>query len=163
MNCEEYLQFLHPETISTKPNCLPMKGTCVSLLFFLILHFNTNAQLRIGILGGLHQSDVKETNQLPNNSKLQQGYSPRTGVHFGFIADLPFSKNSPLFFQPGVMITSKGRKYADSVVVSNQPLYQVRKHYVNYIDIPLNLVVKFKVGARAKLFFWCRSICVFFL
>ncbi|MEI9945185.1 MAG: hypothetical protein WDN26_13330 [Chitinophagaceae bacterium] len=80
-------------------------------VFFVTASF---AQLRIGILGGVHQSEITETNNLPNWSSIKDNYSPRTSGHFGFIADLPFGKKGTVCFQPAVIFSGKGRKYAET-------------------------------------------------
>jgi OmpA-OmpF porin, OOP family len=103
----------------------------------------TSAQVRVGILGGAHQSEVLEENDLPNFDDFKKGYSKRTGAHFGFIADMPFSPKSKLYFQPAVIFQAKGRKYSDSMMVGLDPVYITAQQYLNYIDVPLNLVYKF--------------------
>ena len=108
------------------------------------------AQLRIALVAGAHQADVIEENDLPDFSQTKQGYSTRLGAHFGFIADLRLSTRSNFYFQPGVVFHNKGRKFADSLSNSSGDFYQTRKQFVNYIDLPLNLVYKIKLGAKSK-------------
>jgi outer membrane protein OmpA-like peptidoglycan-associated protein len=120
--------------------------------------------MRIGILGGFQQSTVIEKNNLPDWNELKSRYKKRGGAQIGFLADLPFSKDSRLFFQPAVIFSQKGRKYSfakDSTVVFDIPLSpddsivntvysETRKQYQNYIDIPLNLVYKFPLSKKTS-------------
>jgi outer membrane protein OmpA-like peptidoglycan-associated protein len=123
--------------------------------------FFSNGQLRIGIAGGPHLSGVIETNNLPGWDSIQNNYERRTTGHFGFVADLPLSSTSKLFFQPGVLFTAKGRSYLgsyDSLVKlrSNPDSFGTKqyiekgKQFINYIEAPLNLVLKLNLGKKAK-------------
>ncbi len=121
------------------------------LLLLLVLTgvIYSNAQIRVAVVAGGHQSTVIEENNIPVFDSIKGFFSGRIGIHGGFLADIPFSSKSNFSFQPGVIYHQKGRKFsqtftpgADSIV--NQKSTQ----YVNYIDLPLNLVLKF--GKKAK-------------
>ncbi len=127
-----------------------MKGMILAAVLCVTSVFISHSQLRVAIVAGGHQADVLEENDLPDFETIKKGYSPRTGAHFGFMADLPFSATSKLYFQPGIIFFNKGRKYADSVNTGSAWVYQARKQFVNYIDIPFNLVLKFNMGKKAK-------------
>jgi OmpA-OmpF porin, OOP family len=127
---------------------------------FLFISF-TNAQLRIAIAGGPNFAEVNESNTLRRWDSIQNNFTTRTSVHFGFIADLPFSGRSKLSFQPGVLFSGKGRNYLgfyDSLhkVRSNPDSFvesrfiEKRKQYINYIEAPLNIVLKIPLGKKAK-------------
>src|SRR6218665_1358906 len=131
----------------------------IPLLCSALLH----AQMRIGILGGFQQSEIRETNDLPNWEELKAGYSKRSGIHLGFLADIPLSEKSNFFFQPAVILSQKGRKYSfarDSTVIYPRPVLgdsivdtyysEARKQHLNYIDIPFNLVYKFKLSKKTS-------------
>jgi outer membrane protein OmpA-like peptidoglycan-associated protein len=134
------------------------------LVSFCFSVFLSKAQLRIAILGGAHQSKILEENNIPGWDTLQNNYSGRTGVHIGFMADLRFSESSNFFFQPGVSFYTKGRKFSspvkDTTVVFTRPLLpdssvnsiyiEDRKQFLNYIDIPLNIVYKLKLGRKSS-------------
>lgn len=122
--------------------------TLVALLICM-LSIPAVSQVRVGILGGIHQSDVVEENNVPNFDAFKKGYSPRTGAHFGIVADMPFSPKSNFYFQPGVIFQNKGRKYADSITGGSGSVYVTAQQYVDYIDVPLNIVYKF--GKKVKL------------
>jgi OOP family OmpA-OmpF porin len=128
-----------------------MKQLCSFVAIVLCLAITANAQpYRIGMLGGPHQSKVLEENDLPGWTTTKNNFSPRTGVHFGFIANLPLG-NSNLYFQPGILYYNKGRKYAarfDTTV--SQTLSVTSFEHLNYLELPLNLVYKFNLGRNAK-------------
>src|SRR5688572_21033166 len=93
------------------PNSIPMRKTSL-FLFTILVCAVSNAQLRVAIVAGGHQSTVIEENDIPNWNEVEGYFSGRVGVHGGFIADLPLGKSTKVFFQPGVLFYHKGRKYA---------------------------------------------------
>ena len=138
-----------------------MKGRFAAILLTAFFYLYSNAQLKVAIVGGPHQSKVIEENNIPGWDSLRNFYSGRTGIHLGFMADLRFSEKSNFYFQPGVSFVTKGRNYKsalqDSSVAFKQPFglpdsivntyyYQTTKQFINYIDIPLNVVYKLKLG-----------------
>jgi OOP family OmpA-OmpF porin len=128
-----------------------MKRIFTLVLAALIISTTTYSQLRIGILGGGHQSDILEKNDLPNWNTIKKNYSPRTGVHFGLNADLPISKSGNFVFQPNVLFYHKGRKYNEIMDTTiHDTLNWKREEFLNYLDIPLNLVVKLPLGNKVK-------------
>ncbi|RYY55190.1 MAG: hypothetical protein EOO09_11535 [Chitinophagaceae bacterium] len=140
-----------------------MKRYLLTLILLISLAAVSRAQVRIALQGGLHNSTIKEQNDLPFWDLEKQSYKPRTGVHVGFLADIPLGPRSPFYFQSGVTFFNKGREYQfskDSTVVYTFPsrpdsvvntFYSAnRKQYINYIDIPLNLVFKQRIGKNAK-------------
>ena len=88
-----------------------MKTSLLSLAILFLITTSTGAQLRVAIVGGLNSASIKETNDLPGWDSIKNNYSSRTGVHFGFMADMRITPASKLYFQPGVMFSMKGRKY----------------------------------------------------
>ena len=140
-----------------------MKRFLFTFILFTSLLGISQAQIRIALQGGLHNSTIKEQNDLPYWDLEKQSYKPRTGVHLGFLADIPLGPRSPFYFQSGVTFFNKGREYQfakDSTVtytfpsrpdsVVNTFYSATRKQYINYIDIPLNLVFKQKIGKNSK-------------
>jgi OmpA-OmpF porin, OOP family len=128
-----------------------MKRIFTILLATFIISTTTYSQLRIGIVGGGHQSDILETNNLPNWNTIKQNYKPRTGVHFGLNADLPISKSGSFTFQPNVLFYHKGRRYSEIMDTTlHDTLNLKHSEFLNYLDVPLNLVVKFKLGRTVK-------------
>ncbi len=131
------------------------------------------SQSRIAIVGGIHQSSVLESNSIGLDSKT--GFKPRTGAHFGFLADLPLGPNSVFSFQPGVVFYNKGRKFQlnkDSTLVYpasgggdslvSISYFEDRRTFLNYVDIPLNLVYHLPLGKNAKLMIGAGPYLSFF-
>ena len=116
------------------------------ILLAVFLSFITDAQLRVAILGGGHSSSVNETNTLPGWDSTSNNYSSRTGIHFGFMADLQLAHGSKFYFQPGIIFYNKGRKYAAPYDSTGMIKSFSSTQFINYIDVPFNLVVKFPVG-----------------
>src|SRR6187402_426112 len=130
-----------------------MKRTLLLAAVLLVFWQISNAQLRIAIAGGAHSSTIVETNDLPNWSEIESGYSNRTGAHFRFIADLQLGVKSKFYAQPGVMFYNKGRKFYSNYDTSVYNYFSIdAKQFINYIDIPLNLVYKIPLGGKTKLF-----------
>jgi OmpA-OmpF porin, OOP family len=126
-----------------------MKKSSLSLLF-IFASFISFSQIRVALVGGGHQATVKETNTIPGwDTTTGKYYDGRIGIHTGFIADIPFSPKSKLYFQPGAIFYMRGRKYSKTF---NPPVATVinekSTQYVNYIDIPLSIVLKF--GKKTK-------------
>lgn len=123
------------------------KATLSAFVVFssLFLH----AQLRVAIVAGGHQSTVIEENDIPGWDTLSGFYTGRIGLHAGFVADIPFSSKSTVSFQPGIVFYHKGRKYSQTFNPPNVTIINKKStQFVNYIDVPLNLVFKF--GKKAK-------------
>lgn len=124
------------------------------VLFVLLLPASglfADAQVRVAMLGGGQQSSVIEENNLPGWSDTKSLFTPRTGIHAGFIADIPLGIKSNFFFQPGIVFYNKGRKISQDFDTSLSSLLNIKKtEFVNYVDIPFNLVYKFKIGKKAK-------------
>jgi OmpA-OmpF porin, OOP family len=109
--------------------------------------------MRIAILGGAHQSGVMEENNLPGWDTLKNNYSKRTGPHFGFLADLPFSSTSKFSFQPSVIFYPKGRKYLEKFDTTVSNIIQISKNeFISTIDVPLNFVYRIKLGGKSAIF-----------
>jgi len=150
----ENLQFLQLKSI-------PMRKPAILLILFSILFIRSNSQLRVAIVGGGHLSTVIEENNLPDWNEIEPNYSGRVGFHGGFLADLPFSLQSKLFFQPGVIFYHKGRKFSRVFDPSTSTITQQNStQYINYIDIPLNLVYKF--GNKLKFIIGAGPYASFF-
>jgi OOP family OmpA-OmpF porin len=122
------------------------------LAFFCFL--TGNAQVRLGILGGIHSSKVLETNNIPGwdtTTKKYQG--SRSGVQLGVIVEIPIGHKG-FFFQPAITYTSKGRKYAknnDSATSKlTDTVYTRQTLDLGYIEVPLNFTYKLPLSANHK-------------
>ena len=141
-----------------------MKRLLLILVPLALASSTSFAQVRIALAGGAHGSTVREENDLPDWDSQKELYKARTGVHLGFLADIQLNRKGSFYFQPGVMYHNKGRKYLysqDSSVVYDLPAPRPdsivstyynnsREQFVNYIDLPLNLVYKIRIGRTSK-------------
>jgi OmpA-OmpF porin, OOP family len=139
-----------------------MKRTPLVVVFFFFSILYCRAQFKVAFVGGGHQSKIIEDNDLPGWDTLKNHYSGRTGVHFGFTANIAFGAGSNFYFQPSVLFYNKGRNYHSnpvdtSVRVSRDQLpdtiistvsYNTGKNYLNYVDIPLNVVYKYPLSQK---------------
>jgi len=135
----------------------------VSLLLAIIYGLLANAQPTISITGGLHQSTISpDMDWQPN--VLSSTQTAITGVHIGFLADIPFSVRSHFYFQPGVLYAAKGAKTTQVMDSAKSDIRSsVITRNLDYIDIPLNLVYKIPIkgstafiigaGPQASLFY----------
>ncbi len=128
-----------------------MKKSLLLAAILLISWQISNAQLRVALAGGGHTSTINETNSLPNWA--ESNYSNRTGAHFGFMADLQLGLNSKFYAQPAVMFYNKGRKFFSTYDTTVYNYISIdAKQFVNYIDIPLNVVYKIPISGKTKFF-----------
>ena len=125
-----------------------MRKASLLLLFSISLTLISQAQLRVAIVGGAQQSTVIEENNRPDWNEIKNAYSGRTGIHAGFIADLRLNPQSAFYLQPGVIFFNKGRKYNYEDSTLTGPVIEKGTQHINYIDIPMNLVVK--LGDKVK-------------
>lgn len=119
-----------------------------------VINFSSYAQARIAIVGGINESTVSQTSNEPNFNSIKKGYSPRVGFHIGFLADFPLSPKSNFYFQPSIQFFNKGRKFAQTTKngTGDTAVYQTNAtQFINYIDIPLNLVYKFQLAKKIAL------------
>jgi len=123
-------------------------------LFALTCTDPLHAQVRLGLLGGLHSSNILETNNIQGwDSAVKKYRSSRSGVQVGVIIEVPIG-HSGFFFQPAILYTTKGRKYNrsnDSATSFNTDTVYARQNLnVNYIDVPLNFTYKIPLSANHK-------------
>ena len=127
-----------------------------ALLLFLTIGYSLHmqAQVRLGILGGIHSAKVVETNKIPGwDSTTKPFQTTRSGFQLGIIVEVPIG-NSGLFFQPALTYISKGRKYNKSNdSITSQLLdtvYNKQTLSLNYFEIPLNFTYKVPLSANHK-------------
>lgn len=122
------------------------------LLLGLLLATASNAQLRLGIIGGPHSAKVIETNDIPGwDSTTKPYYLKRNGFNIGVIGEIPLNTSNRLFFQPAILYVSKGRsyqRYFDTTVIDTDTLQLETALNTNYIDIPLNITYKLRFGKK---------------
>jgi hypothetical protein len=141
---------------------MTMKRSGLFLLIVLFFALNTDAQFRVALAGGVNSSSVKETNDLPGWDSIRHNYSSRTGMHFGFIADLRLAPESKFYFQPGVFFYNKGRKYESPYDSTATIQTYSSSQFINYMDMPLNFVFKAPLGKKAKFMFGAGPYISFF-
>lgn len=128
-----------------------MKKTVAVVLFcYFILVINGKAQLRTAIAGGPHLSSVPGNNS-PEWDTLNHKFSSRPGMHLGLIAEIPFFKSTDLYFHTGMLYSNKGRKFSSDFDTASNAISSVKgRQFVNYMEIPLNLVYKKGLSAKTK-------------
>ena len=137
----------------------------IVVLFITVLTKFSVAQVNVSILAGGHQSSIIETNSLPNWSETKKYYSPLTGFHAGFMADMPVNKKATISFQPAIIYYSKGQKFFKEFDSSN--IAKVKdssfKKVLNYIEIPFNFVGKLKLSEKIKFIIGAGPYFSFFI
>ncbi|MHA4845667.1 OmpA family protein [Flavitalea antarctica] len=133
-----------------------MKQTCTLLLIILALSNNSWSQVRVSLLGGPQSSSVKETNDIPDWEKDKKPfYQNRSGFHLGFMLSAPLNNSQTVFFQPAFLYTTKGNKYyKQNDTTSYKPVDSVfysNNFFTSYIEVPLNLAYRLKLGKKAGL------------
>jgi OOP family OmpA-OmpF porin len=132
-----------------------MKRSLLLLLLpGLIATQDLRAQLRLGLLGGIHSANIIETNQIPGWDTTTKKYqSSHSGVQIGVIAEMPIGRKG-LFFQPAIVYTARGRNFLkpnDSSVYNHiDTIYSKSTLSLGYIDIPLNLTLKLPLSRNHK-------------
>jgi OOP family OmpA-OmpF porin len=144
---------------------LSMKYIFTLLLSF-VLAFAAHAQLRLGVLGGPHTASVIEKNNVPGwDTAFSPYYFKRNGFNIGFIAEIPLNTSNNLFFQPAIKYQSKGRKferYYDTLVTKTDTLNFNSYFHTNYIEVPLNVAYKLKLGRKSSFFISAGPYLSFF-
>ena len=129
-----------------------MKHTFTLLLCGLLFTSASFSQLRVGVIGGVHQSEINVTDHF--SIRNPEDYLKRTGGHFGFIADLPLGKKANVVFQPCVIYNAKGRKYSEIMDTTIHDTLQLKEsEFLNYIEIPFNIVAKIKLSKKTRFIF----------
>lgn len=109
-----------------------------------------NAQIKIRLMGGPQQSDIKETNSITDwSSNIAPYFKKRNGFHLGLLADIPLTPGNNAFFQPGVVFSSKGRIFDKIYDTTVEPNFRFKSTaLVNYIEIPLNIGYKIPLARK---------------
>ncbi len=128
-----------------------MKKVLPLLLLTLLCLFKGHAQVRLGLLGGIHSANILETNNIPGwDSTTKRYQSSRSGVQLGVILDVPLGMG--FYFQPAILYTTKGRQYQknnDSTTAANtDTVYSKQNLNLGYVDIPLNLTWKLRLSSQ---------------
>lgn len=108
---------------------------------------NANGQASFGIQAGVNfaSAQVEEYNQATMRTE-ERNTKSNTGATFGFVADLPIVET--LSFMPELNYVQKGYEFENT----SGSVVAKAKAKLNYIEIPLNFVVKTD-GGMGRLFF----------
>jgi outer membrane protein OmpA-like peptidoglycan-associated protein len=130
-----------------------MKKLYALLLLTSAIH-TANSQMRLGIMGGPQSSSVNEKNFIPGwTTNTKPYYTSRSGLNLGLIGEIPLGYSNKAFFQPGIFYSTKGRKYQRSYdinTVQTDTLFHSSTFYTNYIDVPLNILLKLPLDKKRK-------------
>jgi len=119
-------------------NNLYMKKLSILMILFFATFF-ASAQTRIGIRGGLQLADMR------NKPDDRSGLTDETKMLFGYQAGvvLDYSFNQTLFFQPGLIVNSKGSKIEETFSGGGSITKTTIKANPLYVEMPLLLGVRF--------------------
>jgi len=125
-----------------------------TLLLFIATMYTANSQMRLGIMGGPQSSSVIEKNFIPDwDNTTKPWYTKRSGLNLGLIGEMPLGYTNKLFFQPAIFYSTKGRKfqrYYDIAAATSDTLFHSSTFSTNYIDVPLNILLKLPLGKKGK-------------
>src|ERR1700722_7194438 len=115
---------------------------------------SVQAQVRLGILGGLHSSNVLETNSLPGwDTSVKKYLGSRSEFQLGVIVEVPLGR-SGFYFQPALTYITKGRSYDrnnDSITnLQTDTIYNKTSLNLSYIEIPLDFTYKVALTANGR-------------
>ncbi len=131
-----------------------------SVLFSILAYSTLPAQIRLAAVGGVHSSNLIETNSIPGyQNSIGKYYSANTGFELGVLGEVPFGKNN-LFLQPGILYSAKGNQfqhYYDSTIIKNDTLYNQHTLNLNYVEIPLYLTWKASLSKNQKSHFFVSA------
>jgi outer membrane protein OmpA-like peptidoglycan-associated protein len=125
-----------------------------ALLLLTTSMYTAHSQMRLGIMGGPHSSSVIEKNFLPGWEKSTEPYyTKRSGINLGIIGEIPLGYSNKAFFQTGIFYMAKGRKFQrlyDTTATKTDTLFHSNTFYTNYIDVPLNIALKLRMGKKSN-------------
>ncbi|MBL7739804.1 MAG: OmpA family protein [Chitinophagaceae bacterium] len=141
-----------------------MKKLCNLIALLCCLAALSHAQnYKVALVAGPHQSKVMEDNDLPGWNDMKNSFSPRTGIHFGVMGNFSLNAKSSLFFQPSIQYFNKGRKFAARYDTTVSDILSVNAiEHTNYLELPLNLVYKFKLSRTARFIIGAGPYASFF-
>src|SRR5688572_26825591 len=123
----------------------------VLLLSFSLFAFCVFAQTRISVTGGIHSTSVSPFVN-PDLKIISSAELKRSGLHFGFLADIPVRDSKKLSFQPGIIYFARGTTQELLLDTSTTNIFKATtEQKVNYIDLPLNFVFKLPLKGKTKL------------
>src|SRR5579864_9556913 len=131
-----------------------------SVLISILVYSTLPAQIRLAAIGGVHSSNLIETNSIPGyQNSIGKYYSSNTGFELGVLGEVPVGKYN-LFIQPGILYSAKGnqfQRFYDSTIVNSDTLYNQHTLNLNYIEIPLYLTWKASLSKNQKSHFFVSA------
>lgn len=133
-----------------------MKRLFLPIVFSIAFIHVTEAQVKWGIGGGLHQSAVIEKNSIPGWDRDYKGfYSPRSGFHAGVFSEINLSKSGRWALQPALLYTNKGRNFSKSFDSTKSFLNDTSminaSWKINYLDLPVNVIYRLPITSGIHL------------
>ncbi|HZK64318.1 MAG TPA: OmpA family protein [Puia sp.] len=118
-----------------------------------LLFISAPAQVRLAAVGGVHSSNLLETNSIPGFENTQGKYfSSKTGFQLGVLTEIPIGQKN-FFFQPGLNFSARGNQYErfyDTSQVNTDTLYDQHTLKLNYVEIPLFISYKFSLSRNQR-------------
>lgn len=113
------------------------------------------AQIKIGIGGGVHNASIAEKNNLQGwDRNYKNFFSPINGFHAGVFAEIPVTKKGNLAVLSSLQYTNKGRKFARSYDSTKSFISDtssiISSWKTNYIELPVNLIYKLPVTSKVS-------------
>ncbi len=132
-----------------------MKKIYLLLAFNLLLISLLQAQFKIGVGGGAHNSYILEKNSLPGwNQNFKNYYSQYTGFHAGVYTEYALNKKATWALQTSLLYNAKGRNFSksyDSTKAFNTDTSSIiAKWRINYLQLPVNLVYRVPVTSNVR-------------
>jgi OOP family OmpA-OmpF porin len=126
-----------------------MKKWLLLLLSIVSGYTALQAQVRLGVFGGVHSANILETNHIPGWDTTTKPFErSRTGFQIGVMLEVPIG-HTGLFFQPALSFITKGRifdKNNDSLTaLATDTVYNKQTLKLTYIEFPLNLTYKIPI------------------
>lgn len=116
------------------------------VLFVLTITTDSFAQ-RFGIRAGAVMTNMLMED---DDDTYSDDYKLKPGFTVGVVGEIPFS--DMFFFEPGLMLTTKGFKFESEETVMGQTFKTEGSMNPLYIDIPLNFKVAGEVADNVKLY-----------
>lgn len=125
-------------------------------LFILCFCTCSKAQFSVALVGGPQSSSVSpDFLLLPDTVK--KSASRYTGINIGLIGDIPLNRKQSLVFRTGILYSAKGSQAVQNFDTSKVDLttgkYLMQANTtlnVNYIDVPVNFILKLKLAGKTK-------------
>ncbi len=120
----------------------------------LILNFS-QAQLKVGVGGGAHNSYILEKNNLPGwNQHFKDNYSQYTGFHAGVYTEYALNKKASWALQASLSYNTIGRNFSKSYDSTKSFISDtssiIAKWRIGYAQLPVNLVYRVPVSSNVR-------------